>query len=210
MGHAGGRLAGLLAGAGRAALKRILARCEPRDPSEQGFAEVASPFREQHAEWETRGNTANGRRRLKYNLGESPITALGRRLDRQGNPFLSSQQVQAGERLREDFEMAQMGPNITQNWDRFLTAGQRGISGGHGPSEGSGAARARVLDALGALGPGLGDIALRCCCYLEGLEAAEKRMGWSARSGKIVLRIALERLRRHYEETHGTLSPLIG
>ena len=49
------------------------------------------------------------------------------------------------------------------------------------------------------LGPGLGDMALRCCCFLEGLETAEKRMGWSARSGKIVLRIALQRLRRHYQ-----------
>jgi len=43
-------------------------------------------------------------------------------------------------------------------------------------------------------------VALRCCCYLQGLEIVEKRMGWSARSGKIVLRIALQRLRRHYDD----------
>ena len=47
----------------------------------------------------------------------------------------------------------------------------------------------RLARVLRDLGPGLSEIALRCCCYLEGLETAEKRMGWSARSGKIVLRI---------------------
>jgi hypothetical protein len=67
-----------------------------------------------------------------------------------------------------------------------------------------------VAAALRDLGPGLGDTALRVCCYLEGLEATEKRMGWSARSGKIVLRIALQRLARHYEETYGPGGGLIG
>nr|WP_245824433.1 DUF6456 domain-containing protein [Pseudoruegeria aquimaris] len=42
------------------------------------------------------------------------------------------------------------------------------------------------------------------------MERAERRMGWSARSGKIVLRIALQRLRRHYDEMVGPHGPLIG
>ena len=49
-----------------------------------------------------------------------------------------------------------------------------------------------------ALGPGLSDVVFRVCCFLEGLETAEKRLGWSARSGKVVLKIALERLALHY------------
>ena len=66
------------------------------------------------------------------------------------------------------------------------------------------------MAALRDLGPGLADVALRCCCFLEGLEAAEKRMGWSARSGKIVLRIALQRLHQHYEAAGGSWARLIG
>jgi len=65
------------------------------------------------------------------------------------------------------------------------------------------------LIALRELGPGLGDVALNCCCHLEGLEKAEKRMGWSARSGKIVLRIALQRLKRQYESA-GEQAGLMG
>ncbi len=77
-------------------------------------------------------------------------------------------------------------------------------------ASGSQAARDRLAMALGALGPGLGDVALRCCCFLEGLEAAEQRMGWSARSGKIVLRIALMQLKLHYDANSDHWSPLIG
>ena len=64
--------------------------------------------------------------------------------------------------------------------------------------------------AMEALGPGLSEIALHCCCHQQGMEVAERKMGWSARSGKIVLRIALQRLKLHYEEIHGKFGPMIG
>ena len=197
-----------LTSTGRSALKRFLAEEE-----EAGFADAQSPFASQHRDYEEREiGSADGtrRRRVRYNMAESPLVALSRRTDVDGKPFLSGQLVAAGERLREDFELAQMGPQVAQNWERFLTAGERGVFGGDGGiAEGPRAARDRVLGALEDLGPGLADIALRCCCFLEGLEATEKRMGWSARSGKIVLRIALERLKRHYDEK-GQWSPLLG
>ena len=183
--------------AGRAALKRLLSQDHA---ARAGFAEAPGRFGDQHRDWEEReiplagGNSV---RRMRYNLAESPVAAIARRKDKSGKPFLSSELVSAAERLREDFELAQMGPRVAQNWDRFLTSG---VSGDSGVAEGPTGARNRVAAALRDLGPGLGDVVMRVCCFLEGLEAAEKRMGWSARSGKVVLRIALQRLKRHYEE----------
>ncbi len=191
---------------GRAALKRLL------EVEAQGMAEARTPFGDQHRDWSEREvPEADGPRRVRYNLAESPVAVLGRRRDKDGEPFLAPELVDAAEKLREDFELAQMGPRVAQNWDRFLTGGDRGgFRGDAGQAEGPRAARDRVAGALRDLGPGLGDMVLRCCCFLEGLEATEKRMGWSARSGKIVLRIALQRLKRHYDETYGRSGPLIG
>ncbi|MWD29509.1 helix-turn-helix domain-containing protein, partial [Aquicoccus sp. SCR17] len=72
------------------------------------------------------------------------------------------------------------------------------------------AARLRAAAALRDLGPGLGDMALRCCCRMQGLETAEREMGWSARSGKIVLRIALQRLKRHFDAQRDGPGALLG
>ena len=195
--------------AGRSALKRML---EEDARSAGGFAEAATPFADQHRTWGERVvPEADGPRRVRYNMAESPVAVLARRRDKDGRAFLEPELADAAERLREDFELAQMGPRVAQNWERFLTAGDRGgFRGDAGGAEGPRGARERVAAALRDLGPGLGDVALRCCCFLEGLEVAEKRMGWAARSGKIVLRIALIRLRRHYDETYGRSGPLIG
>ena len=201
--------------AGRAALKRMIDEgdlARQADGLGQGLAEASMPFADQHRSWDDRtvmeGATA---RRVRYNLAESPIAVLGRRRDKDGKPFLEHDLVLAAERLREDFELAQMGPRVAQNWERFLTGGDRGgFRPGAGHGEGPGAARDRVAAALRDLGPGLGDVALRVCCFLEGVETAERRMGWAARSGKIMLRIALQRLNRHYEEVYGKHSRLIG
>ena len=176
--------------AGRATLGGMVADAENRA---SGFTDAQAPFTNAAAPDE--GATP---RRPRYGAAESPLVALARRRGRDGARFIPDDLVRAGERLREDFELSQMGPRVTQDWSRFLTApGGGDMSGGH--ERGFEAARRRVEGALHDLGPGLGDIALRCCCHLEGLERAERRMGWSARSGKIVLRIALQRLKRHYE-----------
>lgn len=182
--------------AGRAALKRLLEEDrQARAPAPSG---AATPFRAQHSvSGERRVMEQGSEVRLSTNLAESPLTMLGRKRDRNGEAYLTPDLIEAGERLREDFEVAQIGPRTTQNWQAFLTprAEGGGLPKGSG---GNDAARDRVHAAMEALGPGLWDVAFRVCCFLEGIETAEKRLGWSARSGKVVLRIALERLARHY------------
>ena len=113
--------------AGRAALRRFLAEKHQRKVEARGMAEAPSPFLAQHAEIaETPRRSGDGAEMLRINLAESPLGALARRRGRDGQPFLGTELVLAGETLREDFERAQMGPKVGQNWDRFLTAGVDG------------------------------------------------------------------------------------
>lgn len=206
--------------AGRDAVKSFLDRFPSNaDPVLQsGFAEAVVPFAPAQRVWGERTvhDETGTPRKVCYNLADSPLTALARRKDKAGGPFLVPSLVRVGERLREDFELAQMQDGIDMDWggyllgitppDQLLPEVLNGKIPGFGPI----AARARVIAALEDLGPGLRDVAFRCCCLLEGLETCEAQLGWSARSGKVVLRIALQRLQRHYENTRDEASEMIG
>ncbi|MBU2982288.1 helix-turn-helix domain-containing protein [Lentibacter algarum] len=174
--------------AGRAALNRLLAEAENRAG---GFAEAPAGFEPQA------GFAAEGAKRARYCGGESPLMLLARRREKDGELFLPPELVAAGERLREDFELAQIGLGEKPDWDGLI-AGETTTTKSADKPLSSEAAMARAGAALAELGVGLGDVALRCCCQLEGVETAERALGWSARSGKIVLRIALARLAGHY------------
>lgn len=194
-----------ISAAGRAELRRMEVRSGGEDTGR--FAEGMAPFAGMRP-WTGGGAIDDaGPRRGRRAAFESPIAILGRRRDRDGRPFLGPELVKAAERLREDFELARMGAD---------TRGECGLPSGaprHPAGTGPGPAcraRERMEEALRDLGPGLGDVALRVCCHLEGIESAEREMGWAARSGKIVLRIALMRLCQHYDETCGRAGPLIG
>lgn len=182
---------------GRTALRDLMAQ---EESGAAGFAEGPAGFAGAEPE------TGYG---MRPPLVESPLYGLARRRDREGVPFLDRPLVAAGERLREDYELSQMDPRLNARVEA-LTDGV--TTAPEGPVEGSSslAALIRVEKALFDLGPGLGDVALRACCLLEGMETLEKRMGWSARSAKIVLRIALQRLQRHYFEATGKFGPRIG
>ncbi|MHA7818860.1 MAG: DUF6456 domain-containing protein [Erythrobacter sp.] len=130
------------------------------------------------------------RRSVTVNLRESPIAWLHSR------GHLSERQFDAGEALRSDYERAQLAPNVTMRWDpvRIKGTGDVGLSG----IERQISARQRFDGALAAAGKGLEDVLWRVVCAGEGLPEAEKSLGWPARSGKLVLGLALDRVADFY------------
>ncbi len=132
------------------------------------------------------------RREVTVNLAESPLAWLARR------GMVTPAQFRASERLRHDFMLAGQAPRITMRWD----AGPRGGNGQpQDPTLAQLSARQRFDAAVTAAGPGLSDVLWRVICMGEGLETAERALGWPNRAGKLVLKLALDRLVAHYGDS---------
>lgn len=147
--------------------------------------------RELTEEGPVRGSRARGKRRtVTVNLAESPLSWLHAR------GHLDDRLFDAGERLRADYERAQLGASITMRWDpvRARSTGDQGLNA----SERQIAAKQRFDGALAMAGAGLQDILWRVVCAGEGLPDAERQLGWPARSGKLVLKLALDRVADFY------------
>ncbi|MEG6510118.1 DUF6456 domain-containing protein [Methyloligella sp. 2.7D] len=159
-------------------------------------------FRQQH---QIRGSRdvemAGTRRPVVVNDAESPLGWLRRRKDRDGNPLISAEQYEAGERLRDDYWFAHLTPRVTASWGALAPSETRRRAA---PTDAAQlrddvlAAKRRVFKALEAAGPELAGVLVDVCCELRGLEESEKAQGWPQRAGKVVLQIALTRLARHY------------
>ena len=137
-----------------------------------------------------RGGVAPRRRSVTVNLTESPLAWL------HGRGHLDDRLFDAGERLRCDYERAQLAPSVTMRWEPVRICG--GNPAGLTPGERQVAAKQRFDGAIAAAGKGLEDILWRVVCACETVTAAEKTLEWPARSGKLVLRIALERVADFY------------
>lgn len=139
------------------------------------------------------GGPARPPRSVAVNAGESP---LGWLLSR---GLLTRRQFDAGERLRADWEMAGLSPRVTMRWDAAPVArGGRGPDAPLDPTLAQIAAKLRFDGAIAAAGPGLADICWRVVCGGEGLEGAERALGWPRRAGKLVLLMALDRVADFY------------
>lgn len=139
-----------------------------------------------------RGGPRRNGRSVTVNIAESPLGWLYAR------GHVSDRQLEAGERLRCDYETAALGPRVTMRWDASPAARRGGAGEGMDPTLMQIAAKRRFDAAVAAVGSGLNDILWRVVCAGEGLGAAERGLGWPARAGKLVLGIALDRLADHY------------
>lgn len=134
--------------------------------------------------------------RRRANLGESPIAWLARRKDADGLPWLTAVEVAAGEKLRLDFQRAGVIGRLTMDWQAGPRSGA--ARAGLDPMERAQDAKRRIARALDYAGPGLREMLEHVCFRGTALEAAERDLGLTRRSGKVVLKLALQRLAKHY------------
>ncbi len=176
-------------------------------PSEAGQAywrrldAAADPFRVQH---QLRGRRAVSLEGAVFvaetNEAETTLGWLARRKGVGGKPLVSEIQVEAGERLRKDFTLAQLNPRVTADWSMALgpDGGGRRLRDPAEVTDRALAARERFARAVGAVGVGLSGVLVEVCCNQRGLEEIERGFGWPQRAAKVVLQIALDRLAEHY------------
>ncbi|PCI04319.1 MAG: hypothetical protein COB78_08340 [Hyphomicrobiales bacterium] len=145
-------------------------------------------------------------RNVVLNLSESPLMRLYSRKDKDGKSYINSEELAAGEKLRSDFEKANLLPSVSVSWDGNI-AGKSSSRAGNHQAELSDFAidkRKYVERAIERLGPELSGIALDICCFLKGLELVERERRWPPRSAKLMLKTALSVLARHYGFSQNT------
>lgn len=184
--------------ANAASSRRVLGTAPKSDPRAAAPPDIGSlraahlSLRDQVVE------TPAGAQRVTMDDAESPLAWLARRRGRDGQALIAPHQFQAGERLRADFTRAQLMPRTTADWSSPISSDRRAAPGGDSVADGTIAARQRVNAALEAVGPEFSGLLVDLCCFLKGLEDIERARSWPARSAKVVLQLALDRLARHY------------
>lgn len=173
---------------GRASLARL-----------QNTTADVGAFRAQHLQLAEREvMLADGLACVTVNENESPLAWLARRKGRDGRAMIDNVQFAAGERLRADFTRGQLTPRVTSNWSAPTSRGDKAGGGAGEMTDVIVASRQRVRLAMEGVGPEFSGVLLDVCCFLHGLEDVERERGWPARSAKVVLQLALDRLARHY------------
>lgn len=129
--------------------------------------------------------------KVEANALESPLGRLA--------AGLTDRQRQAGERFLADYHRSSLTAPVTRNWSADALARAPGSGGGQ--AEASLArikAKDRVMQALAAIGDRDEAVLVAALVREENLASLERRFGWKARSGRVVLGAALDALAGHY------------
>jgi Domain of unknown function (DUF6456) len=186
----------VLSNVGRSALRAALVNDATRMGTRHGAAAARSGPR-------TATNRVLGRR---PQVGRAPgrkmlVEQLGARRDAQGQPLLSIEQVSAALRLANDFNLGQLQPRVTARWSQEGGGKpqRRGApDGGSELPEITASAQTRWRAALTAIGGDLANVVIDVTCLEQGLETVEAQRHWPSGAGRVVLKLALDRLVEHY------------
>ncbi len=177
---------------GKKHLARAVGTGDPNDPG--GFGA-------QHRKLQSQTQTIDSSTHtVTVNLNESPLARLMSIKSKSGKPWLEPEAFNSAERLRADFTKGQFMQRVTASWDPTARSqsSSKGAGGMADMSDLAIDARARVERALETVGPELSGVLMDVCCFLKGLQAVERERNWPPRSAKLMLRVALGLLARHY------------
>jgi hypothetical protein len=195
-------VSGLVA-AGVIAGSRIACRPSPmtRDWLRRQLAETDDPFAIQHRHEIRRPDGS------VINLNESPLARLAAPSAGGGKPFLEPHQVEAGERVRRLCERARLQPRVTMSYSASHTVGGTAMNAAAEISDLAAEARKHLAEISRVLPPDCAGVVIDVCGLLKGLQTVETERGWPRRSAKLVLRIGLDQLARHYGLSSTAVGP---
>jgi hypothetical protein len=140
---------------------------------------------------------ALGRDGATLNLAESPLVRLAAP-GAAASAFLSAHHVEAGERVRRLVERARLQPRVTMSYDPAHMKGGKGTSKVADLTETAAGARQALNRIAEILPRDCHAVVIDVCGFLKGLQLVESERGWPRRSAKLVLRIGLDQLARHF------------
>jgi len=140
------------------------------------------------------------------NIAESPLGRLARPAKGETEAFLDAAQVEAGERVRRLAEQARLQPRLTMSYSATHTVNGKSGGGTGDISDMAADARRQLTEIARVLPRDCAGVVMDVCGLSKGLQVVEAERGWPRRSAKLVLRIGLDQLARHFglsAQAHG-------